>query len=225
MADFLDRPAASTLDLAPAPILDNPTWIDMLDVFAQVMDANVEDPIAQLEKIRFIGESSDDNILKYTARLLGFDLTQDVLNLNVDNLTKIATQLSMYPDSNGTELFVKFIDLVLNAVTEVNYLYTKDYVNFYPKKKGLLVSEGGKWFKTTHIELGVALLSLETLTLNPGTTLLSRVHELFYEFSPAALVIERTNFNVIIPDAEWLGGKAFGIGAAGPFLEECVTIE
>ena len=225
MANFLDKPRADVVDLAPMPILENTTWTDMLDVFAQVMDTNVENPISQLEKIRFIGEGNDDNILRYTARLLGFDLTQDVLNLNADNLTKIATQLSLYPDSNGTDMFVKFLDLVLNSVTEVDYLYTKDYVNFYVKRKGNLVQDGGVWFKTTHIELALTLLNLDTLSLSPGTSLLQRVHELFYTFAPVSLVIERTNFIVIIPDEEWLGGKAFGLGAAGPFLEECITIE
>jgi hypothetical protein len=217
--DFLDKPQADLLDLAVPIVTSNPTWADMLDVFAQVMDTNVENPVAQLEKIRFIGENSDDNILQYTARLLGFDLTQDVLNLNADNLTKIATQLSMYPDSNGTEIFVKFIDLVLNATTEVENLYTKDYVNFYLEPQGPLVDEGGVWFKTTHIELGVALLGLEELQLGPGVSLIGRIKELFYDFAPAALVIERFNLIEVFPTSD------IAFGAAGPFREDHITIE
>lgn len=225
MSDFLDDPTANVQDLAPSLIIENPTWKDMLCVFGQVMDANVEEPIAQLERIRFMEDDSDDDILRYTARLLGFDLTQDVLNLNADNLTKIATQLSMYPDSNGTELFPKFLDLVLNSVTEVEYLYTQDYINFYNKPGGKLVDEGGRWFKTTHIELALVMLSLETLQLNPGVSLFGRVKELFYEFAPAALVIERTDFAIIIGNEDWLGGSAFGLGTAMIGGEASVVIK
>lgn len=225
MSDLLDNPTSNVLDLASTVIQENPTWMDMLDVFSEVLATNVEDPIEQLEKIRFIGENADDNILRYTARLLGFDLSQDVLNLNANNLTKIATQLSMYPDSNGTELFVKFIGLVLNALIEVSYLYTRDYVNFHKQPQGTMIEDGGVWFKTTHIDLVAALLSLETLQLSPGITLVERVKELFYEFAPAPLVIEQLDFAVVISDEEWVGGGAFGFAAAGPFTEACITIE
>lgn len=225
MSDFLDDPTANVQDLAPTLIIENPTWKDMLCVWGQIMDANVEEPIAQLERIRFMEDDSDDDILRYTARLLGFDLSQDVLNLNADNLTKIATQLSMYPDSNGTELFPKFLDLVLNSVTEVEYLYTQDYINFYNKPGGPLVDEGGRWFKTTHIELALVMLSLETLQLNPGVSLFGRVKELFYEFAPAALVIERTDFAIIIGNEDWQGGSSFGLGTAMIGGEASVVIK
>src|SRR5438094_7674253 len=130
MSDLLDKPNADLVDLAVPIIKGNTTWEDMLDVFNTVMSTNVDSPIEQLERIRFISAATDDQVLATTARLLGFDFTQDVLNLNADNLTKVVTQLSMYPDQNGTEYFTKFIDLVLNANTDVVYLYTEDYLNF-----------------------------------------------------------------------------------------------
>jgi len=99
---MLDKPSADLIDLAVPIIKTNPTWEDMLEVFAGVMETNVDAPIEQLERIRFISSKTDDEVLSATARLLGFDFTQDVLNLNADNLTKVVTQLSLYPDQNGT---------------------------------------------------------------------------------------------------------------------------
>lgn len=225
MSDLLDKPQADLADLAVPIIKSNTTWDDMLQVFDTVMSTNVDSPIEQLERIRFISASTDDQVLATTARLLGFDFTQDVLNLNADNLTKVVTQLSLYPDQNGTQYFTKFIDLVLNATTEVVHLYTKDYLNFYEKPKGELVINGGEWFKTTHISLSINLFNLETLSLTAGKTLFDRVKELFYNFAPAALVIDRTDFSEIITDEDWLGGNAFGLGVSLGYDEVSVVIE
>lgn len=213
MEDYEDNINPTLLDLLPDIIRDKPTWKDMFDVFSRVMDTNVDGPIFQLERIRTVDKDSDVGILNSTARLLGFDLTQDVLNLSADNLTKVVSQLSLYPDQNGTILFTKFIDLILNALTDVQYLWTQDYVNFYPTPGGALVVDGGRWFKITHINLSMALLSLDTLVLSPGQSLYQRVKELFYTFAPVALVIERLDFVILFEDKEWLGGAAFGIGS------------
>lgn len=223
--DILDKPQAEVADLAVPIIKANTTWDDMIDVFNTVMATNVDSPIEQLERIRFISASTDDPILATTARLLGFDLSQDVLNLNADNLAKVVTQLSMYPDQNGTQYFTKFIDLVLNANTEIVSLYTEDYLNFYEQPKGALLIDGGTWFKTTHISLSINLFSLATLNLSSGETLFDRVKELFYTFAPVALVIDRTDFSEIFADEDWLGGSAFGIGAALGYDEVTVVIE
>lgn len=203
----LDYPFASVLDLAPTIIKANPTWTDMWTAFASVLAANVEAPIEQLDHIRYILEDTDPRLAQETARLLGFDLSQDVLNLNSDNFTRIVTQLPMYPDQNGTELFVKFIDLALNAQTRVTNQYTKDYVNFYDEPQGELVMDGGKWFKTTHVTLELAIKNFNTLTLSPGQTLLGKTRELFFIFAPIHLVISKY---VFIVELESFG---FGLGA------------
>ncbi len=216
---------ASLLDLMPSSLRNKQTWADMMDVFARVIEINVEGPIEQLEAIRSVNAQTDTGVLNNTARLLGFDLSQDVLNLNADNLTKVVSQLSLYPDQNGTKLFVKFVDLVLNSVTELEYLWTKDYVNFYPVPGGATIKENGPWFKTTHIRLNLALQSLDTLTLDAGMTLHKRTLDLFSSFAPVALVIETMDFVIRFDDKDWLGGSAFGIGAAIPYTEATVIID
>lgn len=204
---------ASIQDLLTNILRENPTWRDLASAIQQVFAANVEDPIDQLAKLRWVRRETDPSVLEQSARMLGFDLTQDVLSLNAQNLTKIVTQLPHYPDHNSTRYFVNFIDMLLNATTDVRYLYTQDYTNFVETPGGPLVIDGGDWFLTTHIELNLGLLNLDSLLLADGESLFTRIKDLFHTFSPVALVIERFYFVIVIPDQDWVGGKAFGVGA------------
>lgn len=204
---------ASIKDLLTNTLRENKTWRDLAESVDYVFSSNIEDPIDQLAKVRWIRKETDPSILEQSARLLGFDLTQDVLSLNAENLTKIVTQLPHYPDHNSTQYFTNFIDMLLNAMTEVKYLYTKDYINFHEQPTGPLVIDGGEWFLTTHIELNLGLLHLDSLLLADGESLYTRVKNLFHSFAPVALVIERFYFAIVISDRDWVGGKAFGIGA------------
>lgn len=207
--NLLPSPLASAQDLLVEILNNSEVWSDLAEAFNEVLRLNVDEPIFDLERIRFITQDSDQELLKATARMLGFDATQDVLNLNSDSLTRLVSQLPLYPDQNSTEYFANFIDVLLNSSIEVGYLYTKDYVNFVDTPGGPLVTEGGVWFKTTHIELTIALLSLTSLLIAQGQTLLGRAIELFHAYSPIALVIERLRFAIIIDD--WPGGSAFGL--------------
>ena len=210
-----DIQRADIRDLLNNTLRDNPTWRDLAEAIAQVFNTNVEDPIDQLAKLRWIRRDTDPKVLEQAARMLGFDLTQDVLYLNAENLTKIVTQLPHYPDHNSTRYFTNFIDMILNAMTDVRYLYTKDYINFVEKNKaGRLVIDNGEWFLTTHIELNLALLHFDTLLLADGESMFSRIRDLFFSFSPITLVIERFYFTIVFDDKDWVGGHAFGIGAA-----------
>lgn len=185
---------AQVLDITTSRLKDRDVWTELANAFDEVIRLNVDDPIKQLEVLRYLPPDADEKILSDACRMLGFDLSQDVLNLSVDKFTRIATQLGMYPDSNGTESFVKFISLMINGFCEVDYLWTDDYVNFYTEPKGTLLQDGGRWFKTTHIELSMGFLTLAGLQLKAGQTLYQRTKEIFYQQAPITLVIERMNF-------------------------------
>jgi hypothetical protein len=195
---YLQAPKAGSLDLSVQLVKDSPTWTDMLTAFDGMMAANVDAPIEQLDIIRYLDSSTDPEIVQRTVRMLGFDASQDVMSMSSSTLTRLVTQLPLYPDYNSTLLFENFIDLLLNAITSIEYLYTKDYVNFYPYSKGSLVMDGGAWFKTTHINLSVDLLQPETLdTTSPGSLpIFKRVLAVFYTFCPIALVLEHFYFTI-----------------------------
>lgn len=203
---------AGVNDLLTNILSENQTWRDLGDAVNFVYSANVEEPIDQLAKLRWVRRDTDPSVLEQSARLLGFDLTQDVLSLNAESLTKIVTQLPHYPDHNSTKYFTNFIDMLLNAMTDVRYLYTKDYINFFEEAGGPLIVDGGDWFLSTHIELNLGLLHLDGLLLADGESLFTRVKQLFHSFSPVALVIERFYFVIVIGDKDWVGGKAVGVG-------------
>jgi hypothetical protein len=187
---------AEVLDLLVSRLKDDSTvWTELADAFNNVIKTNVDGPIQQLEEIRFLPPTADKQTLSDACRLLGFDLSQDILNLSIDKFTKIATQLGMYPDSNGTEAFVKFISLMINGFCNVDYLWTKDYINFYPQPGGVPIELGGPWFKTTHVDLTMGFLTLAGLQLKQGQTLYQRTKEIFYQQAPVALVIERMGFS------------------------------
>lgn len=204
---------ANPSDLIVSVLNDNKTFQDFVDAMSVVFETNVESPILQLEEVRYLGPNTEDTTLESTARLLGFDTSSDVLKMNKYNLLRLVTQLPLYPDSNSTPLFRNFIDILLNAITDIQYLYTKDYVNFYVEPKGGLVYDGGAWFKVTHIELNIALMNLNLIEVQEGQSVFSRIVEVFHTFAPAPLVIERLNLLVVIRDEDWIGGKAFGFAA------------
>lgn len=202
---------AQVLDITTSRLTDRDVWAELANAFDEVIKTNIDDPIQQVELLRFLPPNADRTVLADACRMLGFDLTQDVLNLSVEKFTKIATQLGMYPDSNGTQAFTKFISLMINGFCEVEYLWSKDYLNFYAKPKGDTIENGGKWFKTTHIELSMGFLSLAGLQLKAGQTLHQRTKEIFYQQDPITLVIERMGFAAYTETRVGFGAALVGI--------------
>lgn len=186
---------AEVLDITTSRLKDRQVWTDLAIAFDDVIRSNIDDPIRQIEVLRYLPPDADQSLLSDACRLLGFDLSQDVLNLSVDKFTRIATQLGMYPDTNGTESFTKFISLMINGFCNVDYLWTDDYINFYIKPRGPILENGGRWFKTTHVELAMGFLTLSGLQLKATQTLHQRVKEIFYQQAPVTLVIERMAFS------------------------------
>jgi hypothetical protein len=189
---------ATITEIVTSRLTDKQVWKDLFDAFDQVILANVDNPIEQLELLRFLPPNADSKTLAEVCRLLGFDLSQDVLNMSINKVAKLATQLGMYPDTNGTEEFTKFISLMTNGNCSVEYLWTDDYVNFYTTPQGALLVNGGTWFKTTHVNLNMGFTTLEGLQLKSGQTLGQRIVDLFYQQAPASLVIKYQTFTVNI---------------------------
>ena len=100
---------ATLMDLTGGtPAAETAVWGSLIEAFDTVLQRNVDEPNRQLAELRFLRDAFDRNILQQTCRMLGFDITQDVLDLQTD-LTKLTTQLPLYADYNGTVAFEKFI--------------------------------------------------------------------------------------------------------------------
>lgn len=187
-------------DLTPLLLRERQVWADLVETMGSVFEYNVENPIRQQERLRFLNSETDNFTLTETCRMLGFDISQDVLDFNTSKLLRIVTQLARYQDHNGTQLFSNFLDMLLNAQTNVVYLWTNDYKNFYDRAHGPLVVDGGDWYSVTHVEVVMAFFIdnavLQNVVLNAGSsvTFYQRVKKLFYLFAPITLVIERFYF-------------------------------
>lgn len=217
-----ETPAASIRDLLSNVLKENPTWVDLADAIADVFKNNVEKPIDQLGQLRFIRQDNDRKVLEASARLLGFDLTQDIFNLTSDSLTKITTQLPLYSRYNSTERFHNFLEVILASKIEVEYLYTEDYISFYQNPRGPLITSGGRWFKTTHINLGVNVQNLGLLELAEGDVLIERIKRTIFSFAPIVLTLKDFFLTLDFFDSGFVGGHAFGVGA---FLDDSAPIE
>lgn len=194
---------ASLIELLTTKLRDLQVWSDWAEAFADMMAVNVEGPIKQFEELRFLPPDAEPAILADLCRMLGFDLSQDILNMSVDQFMQIATQLGMYPDINGTEGFTDFLGLMINGYASIVNLYTKDYVNF-EETPGPLITEGGSWFKTTHIGLNIGFSTLDGLVLKQGEKLSAKLRSIFYAQAPITLVIEQYNFTIDV-EVEPLG--------------------
>lgn len=203
---------ATVLDLTTTRLRDKQVWSDLVEAFDSVLQEAVSDPAKQIELLRFLLPEADEKIPADVCRMLGFDLSQDVLNMSASKFTHLASQLGMYPDTNGTEEFTKFIGLMTNGQCSVEYLWTEDYVNFYTQPKGTKLQEGGRWFKTTHVYLNMGFSTLRGLQLKENQTLGQRVLEIFFQQAPTTFVVERQIFTANL-DCQPLGFGAKLINA------------
>ncbi len=192
--DYQPKPA-SFQDLVVSPVRGIPKWDDYTQAVEQAFQENVEGPVLELESLRYLEPGVALNTLQKTARLLGFNLNEEVLDSSNNNLLRVVTQLPLYYDSNGTNLFIKFIDLVLNAETEIEKLWTEDHVNFFNKPRGPLLVDGGTWYLSTHVDIFIRLIN-PTYVVLTSLGLVDKIKNLFYQNSPIELVIQRFYFVV-----------------------------
>lgn len=171
-------------------------WQEFMEIYNTLMEFNVESALRELTRIRFLDPDADEALLSSTCRLLGFNLDEDVLNLSATKMMRLASQLGMYPDYNGTKLFARFTSMMLNGLVEVTDLYSETYKRFYPQPKGRMLEENGSWYKTTHVDVEVTFFNLTGLVLAEGKTLYDRVLEIFYDQCPITYVVRYLDFGI-----------------------------
>lgn len=181
-------------ELVPDLVSNETTWKDLLEVLDSFHKEQITIPALELERIRFL-RTRDSEILQRTVRMLGFDLSSDILSLNSIGLQRLVHLLPLYHEQNGTEKFQKFLSFLLGREITYNQLYTRDYRNFYYKPLSALIIDGGSWYKTTHIDVNVDVSGLsEQLIIRPDQNIRDRLTEIFYAFCPINLVIKHLYF-------------------------------
>lgn len=183
---------------------------DFAKAYAEVLNDNIRWPAYQLETIRSITNESDPQVIKQTLNQLGFNLPYDFIKHNYALLASATQQLALYSERSGTEDYTKLMSFILGRSIDTVSLYTEDYKSFYTQPHGPLQIEGGTWYKTTQIELGMQLLGTDSsLAIPRGKTLKDRFLEMFFEFAPWSIVVESFHFNVDIKASLHISGCVF----------------
>lgn len=197
-------------NLQPEAFTNQQTWMDFLTAFTELIEEQIRTPIKQLEDIRHFVEDTDPFILTNTIKTLGFDIPADLIKHNVDRLSRSVYMLSMFHEISGLDGFERSIEFVLGREVIVRDKYTNNYVDFYNKPQGPLLKDGGDWYKTTHISLGMELVSGDrALVLPINKTLQDRLLEAYYEFAPINQVVDDFFFIQKVYAQLFLAGKIY----------------
>lgn len=193
--------------LQPEIFFAQPWFADFTEVYADVLNERIRYPIAQLEKIRLIDSDTDPYVVLQTLKQLGFDLPSDFIRHNLSRLGNSISQLALYAERSGCNDYAHTMGFILGRSVDSTGLFTNDYSNFYTRPYGTLQVDGGEWYKTTHIELGMQYLSSDYKLLLPrGKTVRDRFLDTFYEFAPWNIVVERFYFNIDVGASLHLSG-------------------
>lgn len=212
--------------LQPEFFSNEQTWAEFMEALADVIQEQIRDPIGEIEDIRHIVETTDPMIVSNTIKQMGFDIPADLIEHNAERLSKSVYMLALIHEVSGTKDFVKGVRFVLGRDVQVHNLYTNNYVDFYDQPKGPMIAEGGDWYATTHINLGMELLPSDAnLILPVGKTMADRLMDAYFEFAPINHVVRDFYFKIPAKSTLGMAGKVvvdpidfieIGMGAETP---------
>lgn len=196
--------------LQPGIFFSQDWFTDFADSYAKMTNDLIRYPTYQLENIRSIEVQNDPVVAKQTLLQYGFDLPMDFIAHNYQNLVGALPYLSRYSERSGTKDYTRLMTFVLGRDVTATPLYSKDYESFYPTPHGPLQVEGGDWYKTTHIQLGMQMIPGDLrLTVPRNTHLRDRFLSAFYEFAPWSIVVNEFYFQINVKADLYLSGTVF----------------
>ncbi len=202
--------------LLPPYMSVNQYFVDYTDSMDAVFGANVDQKIDAIVNIRNMWVQSpatenkaqlgeliktsdwtvpERDILVKQVNMLGMRLKNAGV-VSDDAYQTIARFVGEYWFSKGTQGFIEFISFCLGIDIRVYNLWTQDYTNFKREGDssiGAPVWEGGPWYPTTHVELGLkSFTNIDLATLQ----------SFFYEIANFNLVLQgiTTEFDMYIVD-------------------------
>lgn len=178
--------------LQPDVFSQEPMWEDFLTDMQDTIEEQIRGPIRQLETIRDVMPASDSVIVAQTLLQLGITFPVDIISHNLRRLRRSTHFLAKLQETMGTPRAYSAISFILGRMLEVQHLYTKNYRDFYNRNYESLNVDGGKWFKTTHIDLGMEIVPQDMyLSLPEGVTRKDRMLDAYFELAPITQVIRR----------------------------------
>lgn len=178
--------------LQPDVFSAEPMWEDFLTDLQDTIEEQIRAPIRQLETIRDVGPDSDPVVLAQTLQQLGITFPADIISHNLHRLKHSTHILGRLHETLGTERGYAAISFVLGRMLEIQYLYTKNYRDFYNRAYESLNIDGGTWYKTTHVDLGMEMVPQDIFMVLPeGSSRKTRMLDAYFELAPVNQVIRR----------------------------------
>lgn len=123
--------------MLPEGFRDLPVWQDWIDSVEKVLGNQVSSYIQSLLGMREpYFASTDPSIDRVTLLkimdLIGFKYAQNDI-FSDDDLRRFVRHTPLFWMEKGNRNFIQYMSYVINAQLEMQYLWTEDYVNFYPE--------------------------------------------------------------------------------------------
>lgn len=217
--------------LQPDIFFSQPWFEEFVTVYADVINELIRDPISQLQSIRDISNIKDPWVASQTLKQIGFDLPIDFIRHNMDKLKSALSQLVLYAERSGTSDYADQLQFIFGRSVDVVELYTNNYKDYYERPYGPLLIDGGEWYKTTHIDLGMQALPTDSLVIPRGKLRRDRYIDAFYELAPWNVVVENFYYNIDMQLDTYFSGvlfrhpKRYIEFGAGAYVEENLTID
>ena len=149
------------------PILgSNSAWSELLEVLSEANDDLILSKIEKLLTTRYV-VNQDLDVAEASLRMLGINLSKDLMTNNVERLQMVFDSISRYPDVSATTDWHKFVSFLIDTTFKSQRLWTADYQTFTSSPMGKTIQDGGNWYRTmkASLEASIDLLNVGTLDL------------------------------------------------------------
>ncbi len=187
-----------TRDLLPNYLRSEDIWSDLADGIDHVFgDINLSMKALQnLRNVFIMNETVGDKVERgEMVEFADFDYLDPQTTLNqISHLGLQVSQPSGLPDnivrqlsrniggywfSKGTSSFAEFLGFCLNAPVTVSNTWTQDYSSFFPEGDPVIGTpvweNGGTWYPTTHVMLGIDTNSMRDASLSSFVNLFNDI--------------------------------------------------
>lgn len=145
-------------------LYDNPAWPELIAALTDVNDEYVLQQVEKLLAIRVVRDQ-DRTTVENSIREIGCNLTPYAVRKNWERLQRSFDLLQEWQHLIHTSDWPKYCAMLVDTTFGSTRLYTADYQNFWRTPRGPLITEGGSWYPTTHVELEVGTNIAQSLDL------------------------------------------------------------
>lgn len=139
----------------------NPAWPELAEIMSAVNDTTILSQVDALLQIRNVTDQTDLTTIERSIRMAGVNISAGLLRSQAVRLGAAFDSIVSYRDVVDSEYWDRYCAFLLDDVFKSSRLWTSDYSSFHRDPQGTKVIDGGKWYKTTHVELEVGASAID----------------------------------------------------------------